>query len=151
MLPGLLRKEAKTCLMKERSWNLIEEENLLFSGAEDPMGSKAGVRVWVTARVSPGSVHIRVLPVLNQDTYFICNHSAPPRTTPFQGWEDDSQGWTFGSRGGGVGDRGDGLGNSSHLPGRSDQSISFSTPLSAPSIRVCSSPGWLVQPPPTST
>lgn len=36
MFEGLLGKEAKTCLRKGRSLNLMNELNLIFLGAEDP-------------------------------------------------------------------------------------------------------------------
>lgn len=144
MFQRWLGKAAKIYLMKERSWNLINEENLIFSWAKDRMKPNAGVRVWEAARIGPGAAHIRVCCCLwlMIELYLLSAINLLfPGQSPSKA-EDDSQGSAFGSRGRIAGDRDDGLEDRSHLQGCSDQSIRFSTSFRS-TLYACVFESWL--------
>lgn len=96
--------------MKERSWNLINEENFfVFFRSRRPCEAKGWVACLSGSRIGPGAVHIRVCCRLWPMGMYLWSTTIQlfPGQPPSKA-EDGSQGWTFGSRGGIAGDRDDG-------------------------------------------
>lgn len=141
MFQRLLGKAAKIYLMKKGSWNLINEENLVFSRAKDRMRPNAGARVWEAARIGPGAAHIGVYCCLWLIGWYLLSAAIQlfprlrmiPKVGPL-----------------GVGAALQGTGEMGWRTGhisRADPIRASDSPLLfvAHSVHVCLSPGWLIQ------